>query len=106
MTAPAITVTTGTIVKVEFGCRAVSVDTAGATVGLSYRVSGASTATASIARAVQYEAENVADELIGISRSVVHTGLTAGSNVFTMQCSVSAGNATVYNPYIIVTPLS
>lgn len=80
-----------------------SLDTAGNNTRVGVAVSGASTIAAADARSLF--AYYAAAYRYQMSSAYVYTGLTAGSNTFTMQYKVSAGTGTFLNRHIIVFPL-
>ena len=89
-TATAVTITTGTKALVLFGAQMKNTNAVGAAV--TFDVTGASSSTGSDARAViqtsfdQYWSQ--------VSRHFVITGLTAGSNTFTLKFRTLNGTAT------------
>ena len=95
-----VTVTTGTAALVLFKCR-LSNSTAGAFTSLSYSVSGATTVAAATSHDIFYEsgATNNQAQFGGFD---LRTGLTGGSNVFTLEGKVSAGTGTISRPEIAV----
>lgn len=96
------TVTTGTSALVHLGARYVRHPTAGAQVDLSYRVSGATTVAVNIRWGTKSES-SAASDFQSPGRSFYHTGLTAGSNTFTLQGMVTTADAAVIGfPYLIV----
>ena len=101
-----VTLTTGTSALVFFGARRVSVDAAGATLEMSYRVSGATT----IAAANNFgtvDESGAASDFNSVGRAHFVTGLTGGSNTFTVQALISSGSDTgvIARPYIAVMAL-
>lgn len=88
-TNPSVTVTTGTTALVVVTCELWN-NTAGNGSIASVAISGATTVAAADALGVT----NAITTAVGSSRSYVATGLTAGSNTFTMQYRVggSTGN--------------
>lgn len=99
---PAVTVTTGPTVLVSFGC-SVSNDTAGANVFTSYALSGANTAASNDNWSMGNAASATARPMVA-SRVKMETGITAGSNTFTMQYRVSGGTGTFSGRHIAVIP--
>ncbi len=95
-----VTVTTGTRALVLFKAD-LSNDTAGALTFLSYSVSSATTTAAADGFAIFYESSNAADKA-QFGGFDLRTGLTAGSNVFTLEGRGSAGVATIARPEIAV----
>ena len=104
-TATAVTVTTGTSALVVAIARCMC-DTNNAEAEVSYAVSGATTVAASDNYSGRVDQSNTAS-YIGASVPVffVHTGLTAGSNTFTMQYKVNAGTGFYADRRITVFPL-
>lgn len=103
ITAVAATVTTGTRALVTISAQLQN-DTLNAVSLLSYRVSGATTVAASddwsaLARAA------VANDATTVTRSRIHTGLTAGSNTFEVQARVTGGTGTILRIDLTVVPL-
>ncbi len=103
---PTVTLTTGTkAMEIVTGSLAPS---AGGSAFLSYSVSGASTIAASDEHAVIREHGSSSDTgLVQASTTSVVTGLTAGSNTFTLQyrSSSKSDTATFSNRSITVIPL-
>ena len=95
-----VTVTTGTVALVLWKA-SLSNTTAGSTTHLSYSVSGATTTAASNNNQIKYEA-SVANDGAEFSGFDLRTGLTAGSNVFTLEGRVNANAGTVARPEIAV----
>lgn len=100
---PAVTVTTGTTAVVVVGARLINT-TAGENTYASYAVSGASTSAADDDRAFMFTCP-VANYSTGGSNVVMHTGLTAGSNTFTMKYRVTGNTGTADNRRLTVIPL-
>lgn len=100
---PSVTVTTGTRAIITVSARNVSNNTAGATVDLSFSVSGATTIAAADAQASIHESGAAGD--LGSVTSVRLLSLTAGSNTFQMEAKVSAGTGTIGRPRILVQPV-
>jgi hypothetical protein len=94
------TVTTGTEALVLWKANIFN-DTAGGRVFLSYSVSGATTVAASDTRAIQFES-TAAGDLAEFGGFDLVIGLTAGSNVFTLEGRVTAGVGTLQRPEIAV----
>lgn len=99
---PAVTVTTGTSALVIIAARMTNT-TSGSECAASYEVSGATTSAASDARALAFNASSGSPNLRA-SAAYLHTGLTAGSNTFTMKYRVSAGTGTFTYRNITVIP--
>lgn len=95
-----VTLTTGTRALVLFKAR-LSNDTVGALTVLSFAISGASTDAAADNHAISYEASNVGDQAM-FGGFDLRTGLTAGSNTFTLEGKVSSGIGTINRPEIAV----
>ena len=95
-----VTVTTGTAALVLFKAN-LSNDTAGSLTSLSYSVSGATTVAADDGHMVRYESPNANDRAL-FGGFDLRLGLTAGSNVFTLEGKTSANNGTIHRPEIAV----
>ncbi len=95
-----VTVTTGTVALVLFKSLLAN-NTASASTLLSYSISSATTAAASDAHALQYES-GAANDLAHFGGFDLRTGLTAGSNVFTLEARVPSGVGTIGRPEIAV----
>ena len=95
-----VTVTTGTEALVLWKAR-LSNDTAGSSTFLSYGVSGATTVAAGDTFAIMYESGSINDaaEFGGFD---LRTGLTGGSNVFTLFGRASGNTSTIDNVEIAV----
>ena len=95
-----VTVTTGTEALILFKAQLADT-TGGALIHLSYAVSGATTVAASDNHSISYEPSNANDraEFAGFD---LRTGLTAGSNTFTLEGRVSSGTGTIVRPEIAV----
>lgn len=102
---PAVTVTTG--VQAIVGYRSyLEVPSTTARVEMSYAVSGATTVAASSTRSVGYSVSNSASGLKTRTGVVdMATGLTPGSNTFTLKYNVSSGTGTAQDRRIWVVPL-
>ena len=81
---PAVTITTGTKALVTVGCRMTTGAAAGET-DMGFVVSGASTLAADVERSQIFIQEASGSAYCGASRSILVTGLTAGSNTFTAK---------------------
>lgn len=105
-TTIAVTITTNTEAQLWYGARNVRLNTAGKRVFVAYRVSGATTVAASDVWATIDESSAANDEN-SPGRSHIQTGLTAGSNTFTLRAKTddTAVTATVFVPYLIVQAL-
>ena len=95
-----VTVTCGTVALVLFKAQLANA-TGGALTHLSFSVSVSSTVAASDNHGIDYEASNAADRA-GIGGFDLRTGLTAGSNTFTLEGRVTAGTGTIARPEIAV----
>ncbi len=95
-----VTVTTGTEALVLFKCL-LSNDTAGQRTVLSYSVSGATTSSATANRSISYES-GAANDSAEFGSFELHSGLTAGSNTFTLAGRVTANTGTITRPEIAV----
>ncbi len=95
-----VAVTTGTVALVLFQS-VMSNDTAGSLTFLSYSVSGATTVTAQDAHSIHYESSGATDS-VACGGFDLRTGLTAGSNTFTLGARVSANSGTIQRPEIAV----
>lgn len=98
---PAVTVTVGVngIALVTIGCA--QANTAGNYNNMSFAVSGASTVAAADGNAMS----NNGTTFLSASKTVMLTGLTAGSNTFTAKYDTTGGTATFQNRQISVVPL-
>lgn len=101
---PTVTVTTGTTALVLWATVHQNSTTNAATM-TSYAVSGATTVAASDSWYLKTDGI-VAANNIRAYRAHLHTGLTAGSNTFTMKYKVSAGTGTFADREIYVLPTS
>lgn len=101
-TGPAVTLTTGVRVFIFLTCR-MSNNGGGQSSGMGYETSGATTAAASLTRAVEYESSN-ANDMVHCSHIHALT-VTAGSNTFTAKYLVSAGTGTFDQRRIAVLPI-
>ena len=95
-----LSVTTGTVALVLFKSGLFN-DTAGQRVWLSYSVSGATTVAASDQFSINHESGSASDE-DEFGGFDLRTGLTAGSNTFTLEGRVDAGIGTIRRPEIAV----
>lgn len=107
-TTVAVTLTTDTQAMLWYGARYVTVDTGGQYVAMSYRISGSTTVAAATTWGTLDESSGT-DDRNSVGRSHLRTGLTAGSNTFTIQALNSAGGATeiaiIASPWIMVQAL-
>jgi hypothetical protein len=93
-TATAVTLTTGTKALVFIGCEQMNNNAAEEATYLSFAVSGATTSAATDLRAMTLVTSTTGNRpKIGGSRAFLMTGLTAGSNTFTMQVKVSTSSS-------------
>ena len=100
-TNPSVTLVTGTTALVHL----TSIIYNATTTAYSYvsvAVSGATTLAASDANAIQYSPVNTIAADQQMSRSILLTGLTAGTNTFTIQYKVSAGTGNHSRRTIVV----
>lgn len=104
---PAVTITTGTSVIVFITADLGDPSNTAGLIRASFAVSGATTRAASDNEALIAAggAISTADPFGTYSRAVVITGLTAGSNVFTMKYKVSTGTASFQNRNIVIVAL-
>lgn len=104
-TAIQVTITTGTSAIVHFGARFVQHPTLGSNVQLSYAITGASTVASSNVWGTVSESDP-AGTLNNTGRSHHVTGLTAGSNIFSLHGLVSTGAAgSLGSPWLVVEAL-
>lgn len=96
----AVTVVTGTTAKITV-CAVLSNNTIGSITLLAYRISGATTFAADDQRSVRLVAPTVAYKGTH-TFSMVHGGLTAGTNVFELQARVTANTGEVVHPTLTV----
>jgi hypothetical protein len=101
-TATAVTLTTGTKALVTIGCAQFNNNLADAETSLSFAISGATTSASSALRAMDLVSSTNNRPKIGGSRVFLMTGLTAGSNTFTMQIKVSESSGGAQNRSITV----
>lgn len=95
-----VTVTTGTVALVFFKAQ-LSNDTAGSLTLLSYSISSATTVAAADNHSILFESSANTDQA-GFGGFDLRTGLTAGSNVFTLEARVTANTGTIQRPEIAV----
>jgi hypothetical protein len=100
---PAVTVTTGTK-AIVIVTSLVQNSTSGQNAYASYAVSGASAISATDDRAVLITAA-ATNQTLRASSAYMETGLTAGSNTFTMKYRVTGGTGSFQNRRITVIPL-
>ena len=97
-----VSTTTGTNVLVIFRAM-LSNNTAGALTYVSYGISGATTSAGDLTRAIGFESSAANDRMLaGVATH--RSGLTAGTNVFTLVGLVSAGIGKIEQPSITVLP--
>ena len=100
-----VTVTTGTQAMLWYGARFTQHPTLGSNVQISYQITGATTVAASNTWGTASESDP-AGTLTNAGRGHYVTGLTAGSNIFTLNALVSTGAAaTISSPWIMVEAL-
>lgn len=102
-TGPAVTVTCGTTALVIVSARIINT-TAGQNTYAGYAVSGASSVAASDDFVFMFTCP-VANYSQQGSQVLLQTGLTAGSNTFTMKYRVTGGTGTLDNRQLTVIPL-
>ncbi len=95
-----VTVTTGTEALVLFKAQ-IANNTAGDNTFLSYAVSSATTVAAADNHSIQFES-NAANDIAAFGAFDLRTGLTAGSNVFTLAGRGTGGIASISRPEIAV----
>lgn len=100
---PAVTVTTGAMALVGVAAKMQN-NTNSVNSKSSYAVSGATTVAASDNTAVDMQFAAAATTTLAASRVTLHTGLTPGSNTFTMKYRVTAGTGTFDLRHIFVIP--
>ena len=97
---PAVTVTTGTSALVIVSLWLES--SGGTGKYASYAISGATTVAADDAWATSIVPTGASGQRVSVTHH--HTGLTAGSNTFTMKYRVAAGTGTHRDRHIVVIP--
>ena len=97
-----MTVTTGTSALVILYAYLWN-DTGGQWTQAAYRVTGATSISASGSLSISYESSNANDK-IRTGASFLVESLTAGSNTFTMAGLVSGGTGTIDDARIVVLP--
>lgn len=90
---PAVTVTTGVNAWVLLYCNSLHTTQVNATARMSYAVSSSTVSASSDNRAVAMS-HPVANRGIRSGIAILHTGLTAGSNIFTTQYKTNVTTAT------------
>lgn len=98
---PAVTVTTGTRALVLWGSRIFN-NTSGQDSFTSVEISGASSVAASLDYSAALRATGTSTPRANFNRAWLFTGLTAGSNTFTMKYRVGGGTGTFEARNIIV----
>lgn len=98
---PSVTLTTGTKALVIISTR-MYVGAGSTDIYTSYAVSGATTIAASDSTAIALGSSGVNLPVVGASWASLLTGLTAGSNTFTMKYRVSGSTGTWDRRYITV----
>jgi hypothetical protein len=105
-TGQVITITTGTIALVTLSARMTSTSS-GSYCSMGFSISGATTLAASDQNSASVIASTNAGTYFGYGTvSLVITGLTAGSNIFTARFANSGGIGTYANRTICVVPLN
>jgi hypothetical protein len=99
-TVVSTTLTTGTKALVIHGARFYN-NTSDAEAQQSFAVSGATTVAADVKNSIN-QASTYPITFFGFSRAVLLTGLTAGSNTFTLKYKVDAGTGTFLERNILV----
>lgn len=102
-TGPAVTVTSGTTALVAIGSHMWN-DTAGGRSYMAYAISGATSASSSDATAYTHDISSNG-RIIGATRVLLQTGLTAGSNTFTAKYRVVSGTGTWAQRNLVIIPL-
>lgn len=100
---PTFTVATGTKAIVMHGC-ALTNDGAGGRSLASYSIGGATTVAANDTWALSHDI-SAAGRIVKASTVYMHTGLTAGSNIFTFAARVGANTGTFTLRSMTVFPL-
>lgn len=100
---PSVTITTGTRAIVFWVVR-MSNDGANGICHVSYEVSGATTDAADDANAITFQSDG-AGQTARMGASRLLTGLTAGSNTFTLKYRVNANTGTFLRREIAVLPI-
>lgn len=103
-TGPAVTLTTGTSVFIWMSAIAYKT-TVSNSCWISPAVSGASSIAASDANAVQTSSYNGLTPALPMARILLLSGLTAGSNTFTLKYRVDGGTFNFFNRSIAVLAL-
>jgi hypothetical protein len=95
-TSQAVTLTTGTKALVALSCRTLNGSTASINMGISFAVSGATTVTAADQYGTLQFYGAATNAQFAVSSAVVITGLTAGSNTFTMKFKSNGSNSAFF----------
>jgi len=103
-TNPTVTIVTGATALVTFFCVASNASAGGETL-ITYSVSGATTFAAGSDDNRAYQ-QNAAAYASLVGRSFIHTGLTAGTNTFTLSYSASVGTGTFSERSLVVTGIA
>lgn len=100
---PAVTATTGTAALVSISSK-MTHSTNTAEMFAAYAISGATTVASSDTNSISLQPATAAGNSIRVSAVILHTGLTAGSNTFTMQYRVTAGTGSYDRRHLAVVP--
>jgi len=103
-TAISVTLVTGTTARIDMNAVGAH-STTSKRIFLSYAVSGATTVAAADANAIDVN-EAVGTYQMSLSRSNIITGLTAGTNTFTLNYKGQVGTATWISRNLIVTGIA
>ena len=95
-TSQAVTLTTGTKALVALSCRTLNGSTANINMGISFAVSGATTVSAADQYGTLQYYGAATNAQFAVSSAVVITGLTAGSNTFTMKFKSNGSNSAFF----------
>ena len=95
-TSQAVTLTTGTKALVALSCRTLNGSTASINMGISFGVSGATTVSAADQYGTLQFYGAATNAQFAVSSAVVITGLTAGSNTFTMKFKSNGSNSAFF----------
>jgi hypothetical protein len=95
-TSQAVTLTTGTKALVALSCRTLNGSTANINMGISFAVSGATTVTAADQYGTLQYYGAATNAQFAVSSAIVITGLTAGSNTFTMKFKSNGSNSAFF----------
>jgi hypothetical protein len=104
ITAVSVSVATGTSAIVMFAAEAF-VNTSGAQIFVSYRISNATTVAASDNWSGMFQPSAASGTGVTVGRTRRHTGLTVGTNDFEAQARVTAGTGTIQRIDLAVWPL-